>query len=176
MEKFINQFKEDISGILRGIDRIMLKGYITDFYHNNNFYYFLSKEQVQLKDYKEYVIKITSKIKESIECTIKQTGCHYQYLRSSEMSKEDIAIDIIRKSNIAIGLVCVLSAVEPCYALSVIYNKQTGKLEKHSEYRKCQHYYFYYIDKELGLMHIRLQTWFPFSVQIYLNPHCSSSQ
>ena len=169
MEKFITQFKEHISGVLRGNDRVMIKGYITEFYHNNNFYYFLNKEQVQLKDYKEYVLKITSKIKESIECTIKQTGCHYQYLRSSEISKEDIARDIIRESNIATGLVCVLSAVEPCYALSVIYNKQTGKLEKHSEYRKCQHYYFYYNDKELGLMHIRLQTWFPFSIQIYLN-------
>jgi len=62
MEKFIHQFKEHISGVLRGIDRIMIKGYITDFYHNNNFYYFLSEEQVQLKDYKEYVLKITSKI------------------------------------------------------------------------------------------------------------------
>ena len=119
MEKFITQFKEHISGVLRGIDRIMIKGYITEFYHNNNFYYFLSKGQVQLKDYKEYVLKITSKIKGSIECIIKQTGCHYQYLRSSEMSKENIARDIIRERNIATGLVCVLSAVEPCYALSI---------------------------------------------------------
>jgi|WetSurMetagenome_2_1015567.scaffolds.fasta_scaffold129685_1 hypothetical protein len=169
MERFINQFGSQITGVLRGIDRIMIKGYISDFYHNNNFYYFLSKEQVQLKDYKEYVLKITSKIKESIEGIIKETGCHYEYLRSSEMSKEDIARRIIQESNNTSGLVCVLSAVEPCYALSVIYNKQTGKLEKHNEYRKCQHYYFYYNDKELGLIHIRLQTWFPFSIQIYLN-------
>ena len=42
-------------------------------------------------------------------------------------------------------------------------------MEKHSEYRKCQHYYFYYNDKELGLMHIRLQSWVHFSIQIYLN-------
>ena len=37
MEKFINQFKEQITGVLRGIDRIMIKGYISEFYHNNNF-------------------------------------------------------------------------------------------------------------------------------------------
>ena len=111
MEKFITQFIEHISGVLRGIDRIMIKGYITESYHNNNFYYFLNEEKDKLKDYKEYVLKITSKIKESIECTIKQTGCHYQYLRSSEMSKEDIARGIIRERNIATGLVCVISAV-----------------------------------------------------------------
>ena len=169
MEKFIKQFGSQITGVLHGIDRIMIKGYIPEFYHNNNFYYFLSKEQVQLKDYKAYVLRITAGIKESIEGVIKQTGCHYEYLRNSEKSKEDIARHIIQKGNISTGLVCVLSAVEPCYALSVVYNKETGKLEKRSEYRKCQHYYFYYNDEELGLIHIRLQTWFPFSIQIYLN-------
>jgi hypothetical protein len=27
------------------------------------------------------------------------------------------------------------------------------------------------IDRELGFIHIRLQTWFPFQVQVYLNGH-----
>ena len=31
--------------------------------------------------------------------------------------------------------------------------------------------YFYFLDADLGLIHIRLTTWFPFSVQIYLNGH-----
>jgi hypothetical protein len=169
MEKFIEQFKDQITGVIEGIDRIMIKGYISQFYHNNNFYYFLNQEKVQLKDYKEYVLKVTSKMKTSIEDTIKQTGCYYQYLSNSLQSKEDIAKGIMKERNITSGLICVLSAVEPCYALSVSYNKQTEKLEKGNEYRKCQHYYFYYNDKELGFMHVRLQTWFPFSIQIYLN-------
>jgi hypothetical protein len=37
--------------------------------------------------------------------------------------------------------------------------------------RKCLHLYFYVIDRELGFIHIRLQTWFPFQIQIYLNGH-----
>ena len=76
-------------------------------------------------------------MKASIEGTIKQTGCHYQYLSSSEISKEDIAKRIMQERNIITGLICILSAVEPCYTLSVSYNKQTGKLEKSNEYRKC---------------------------------------
>jgi hypothetical protein len=31
------------------------------------------------------------------------------------------------------------------------------------------HFYYYFLDAELGFMHARLQTWFPFSVQICLN-------
>ena len=31
--------------------------------------------------------------------------------------------------------------------------------------------YFYFLDPELGLIHIRLTTWFPFTVQVYVNGH-----
>ena len=28
---------------------------------------------------------------------------------------------------------------------------------------------FYYLDPECGLLHVRLPTWFPFTLQVYLN-------
>ncbi len=31
--------------------------------------------------------------------------------------------------------------------------------------------YFYFLDPQLGLIHIRLTTWFPFTVQVYVNGH-----
>jgi len=31
--------------------------------------------------------------------------------------------------------------------------------------------YYYFMDKELGLMHVRLQTWAPFTCQVYANGH-----
>src|ERR1700722_753959 len=31
--------------------------------------------------------------------------------------------------------------------------------------------YYYFIDKELGLIHVRLQTWAPFTCQVYANGH-----
>jgi hypothetical protein len=40
MEEFINQFSGEIAGVLRGINLIMIKGYIREFYHNNNFIIF----------------------------------------------------------------------------------------------------------------------------------------
>ena len=35
--------------------------------------------------------------------------------------------------------------------------------------RKCLHLYHYFIHPVFGFMHARIQTWFPFSVQICLN-------
>ena len=37
--------------------------------------------------------------------------------------------------------------------------------------RKCLHYYFYFIDAELGLIYLRVPTWCPFRLQFYCNGH-----
>ena len=34
-----------------------------------------------------------------------------------------------------------------------------------SKERKCLHLYYYYQDREFGLMHIRLETWLPFTIR-----------
>ncbi len=31
--------------------------------------------------------------------------------------------------------------------------------------------YYYFVDKDLGLIHVRLQTWAPFTCQMYSNGH-----
>ena len=36
MEKLVDQYKDHIAVVLRGVDRIMIKGYIKDFYQNKN--------------------------------------------------------------------------------------------------------------------------------------------
>jgi hypothetical protein len=64
-------------------------------------------------------------------------------------------------------LVCVLSVVEPCRSFAVAPNRQTQRLEVRP--RKCLHYYLYLIDPEFGWMHVRLQTWAPYEIQVYLN-------
>ena len=166
---FSTTFKNSIYGILHGFDRIIIKGHIPHFYHGNNFYYFLDQEGIKLKDFKDYVIKVTTSIKDHLESIVTESGCYKEYLRKPDVSKEDIAKRVMGEKGIKEGLICALSVVEPCYALSIEYNKDTGKLEKNTQYRKCLHYYFYYMDKELGFMHVKLQTWFPFNIQIYIN-------
>lgn len=36
---------------------------------------------------------------------------------------------------------------------------------------KCLHYYFYFIDEELGLCYVRVPTWCSFRLQFYCNGH-----
>jgi hypothetical protein len=37
--------------------------------------------------------------------------------------------------------------------------------------RQCLYLYFYFLDRDFGLMHVRLQTWFPLQIQVDVNGH-----
>jgi hypothetical protein len=67
------------------------------------------------------------------------------------------------------GLICVLTAVEPCWTFDIRSNRQTGKLELVNAYRKCLHLYHYFQHPVFGFMHVRLQSWLPFNLWVCLN-------
>ena len=69
------------------------------------------------------------------------------------------------------GLVWIFSTMEPCSTYRPWQDKTTGKTYLRPDEGKCLHYYFYFIDEELGLCYVRVPTWCPFWLQIYLNGH-----
>jgi hypothetical protein len=85
----------------------------------------------------------------------------------SGTSKEARARAIAERDGVTEGLVCVLSVVEPCRSFGLTPNRQTRRLEVRP--RKCLHYYLYRIDPEFGWMPVRLQTWAPYEIQVYVN-------
>lgn len=65
----------------------------------------------------------------------------------------------------------ILSALELCPTYKPRYDKNTGQSSLRADKSKCLHYYFYFIDEELGLCFMRVPTWCPFGVKVYFNGH-----
>ena len=61
----------------------------------------------------------------------------------------------------------MLSVVEGCQTLRTV-KQENEQLQLHSIVRKCK-YYYYYLDKQFCFIHMKLQTWFPFMIQICIN-------
>ena len=59
--------------------------------------------------------------------------------------------------------------LKPCRSFDVQRNRERKQLELVSRWRKCLHLYHYYLDPRFGLMHMRLQTWFPFNLWCCVN-------
>jgi hypothetical protein len=66
------------------------------------------------------------------------------------------------------GLVCVLQCVESCWTFDSARAKD-GLLTIRGEPGRCSQLYHYYIHPLFGWMYVRLQTWFPFDIQVGLN-------
>jgi hypothetical protein len=167
--EIITKYPEKIKGVLSTFDRMIFRGHLTCFYRKQTQNYFLYKKQILKKDFPAYAEKRTEQIKEHAKKLAKDLGRPYIYLESPKESKEKKALKIMDRDQIFEGLICVLSSVEYCRAFTTEKNSQTGKLELVIKDRKCLYIYFYYIDEKFGFMHVRLQTWFPYEIQVYIN-------
>jgi hypothetical protein len=59
--------------------------------------------------------------------------------------------------------------LEPCRTFSLVWKEAHPYVKP--AWRKCLPLYVYFIDRQLGLIHVKLQTWFPFPIQVYVNGH-----
>lgn len=169
MKEFLTRHSTKIIGVLSGFDRIVLRGTLRQLAHLSGLQSFLSYKHVLLKDFPAYAEAITQKIRAQTAQIAAAAHRPVRYLPSSQLRKEEVALDILKRHPVDSGLIGVLSCVEPCMSYEVHRNRDKKLLELQIGIRKCLHFYYYFLDAELGFMHARLQTWFPFSVQICLN-------
>jgi hypothetical protein len=100
-----------------------------------------------------------------------EAGIEIEFVRKRNFRKEDRMKEILASRGEQAGLVCIFSAMEPCSTYKPWHNKQTGKTYLIPDEGKCLHYYFYFVDEDLGLCHVRVPTWLPCRLQICFNGH-----
>lgn len=169
MHTFLTRHEREVKGTLSGFDRVRFRGTLRWLANLKGMEVWLSVSSVLLKDFKDYARGLTDQIKQATQQLAEEAGRPLHYLASSRLRKEDLAREIAKRDAIIAGLVCVLTAVEPCHTFTVGPNRKAKKLELRPHSGKCLHHYFYLIDPQLGWLNVRLQTWFPFTVQIVIN-------
>lgn len=168
MNEFIERHKNDVIGVLSGFDRMLFRGTLRSISYGDGLDRFLGAAGVKYKDFATFAEGLSQRLKEHAEAMAKAAGRPFEYLHSSSQSKEERARQIAGRDGIEQGLVCVLRCVEPCMSFGIRRNEQ-GRFRFVAQERKCLHLYFYYMDREFGLMHVRLATWLPFGIQVCLN-------
>jgi hypothetical protein len=121
------------------------------------------------KDFKAFATNLTQRIKDGALAMAEKAGRPFLYLSSCNTRKESLAKALIERDGLQEGLVGIFGCVEPCQTFFLRGNHQTKKLEFKLQNGKCQHFYFYHLHRDFGLMHLRLQSWFPFQVHVCLN-------
>ncbi|HXQ21061.1 MAG TPA: hypothetical protein VN812_05260, partial [Candidatus Acidoferrales bacterium] len=131
---------------------------------------FLARAKVRLLDFKHFALRTSERVKEAALAEAERRARPVLYLSSSGASKEDLARQLLAQHPLEKpGLICSFKAVEPC--MSFEYHRSPAPQERGLKLtaRKCLHVYHYRLHPIFGFMHVRIQTWFPFNIQICLN-------
>jgi len=169
MDTFIAKHSDAVIGSLSGFDRLVFRGTLRPLSYVGGMKSYLWAAKVLLKDFGEHAKQLTKRLKGASEELAAKAFRPFLYLPSSATSKEEEARRIAHKDGIKDGLVCMLRAVEPCTSYDIFRNREAKRLELERRPRKCLHLYHYQVHPVFGFMNARIQTWFPFSVQICVN-------
>jgi len=167
MDQFLSAHGDKITGTISVFDRLIIKGHLPLGYPQG-MEQLLRREGKPYKDLKNFVLQHSDRIKEHAQELAEQSGRPYEYY-NTRIHKERRAREIAERDAVAEGLVCVIAAVEPCRSFRLVFGE--GRPRILPARRKCLFLYYYFIDPLLGFLHVRIQTWFPLTIQVYVNGH-----
>jgi hypothetical protein len=168
MNDFIAKYQDQLSGTLSGFDRLVFRGTL---WRNqlSGMSGYLWAHGLGAKDFGSHAEDISKRLKEASLAPVLAAGRPVRYLNSGKLDKQKIALQIAAEQSIVEGPICALTAVELCRSYAIKPNPKTRRPELAIAPRKCLFLYHYWMHPVLGFMSVRLQTWFPFPVHIYLN-------
>ena len=153
-------------------DRVLLSGTLPGLCYADGMAAHLRSQGIRLFDYPRWAEPLRDEIRDNAERVAREAGVAIEFVRRSKsVRKEDIVAAVLARRGTRPGLVHVLSAMEECQTYKPWFDKKRKRALLRPDHGKCLHYYFYFIDEELGLCHLRVPTWAPFRMQFYFNGH-----
>jgi hypothetical protein len=167
--RFLTKFASLIVCTLHSFDRVIFKGHLA------------MASARELERFVDYVLKVrrshfmkelapaySNRLVEHAQRLAKKAGRIYLY-RTGSFRKDHWAQQLIREQRLERGLVGVLCTQETCNSFKLVPGDNRPCFISCPRAQRVLYYYF--LDPQLGLIHVRLQTWAPFTLQVYVNGH-----
>jgi hypothetical protein len=171
MVSLTQRYDDRIAGVLSCYDRVVVTGTLPTVCYADGMTRFLYASGIRIFDYPEFASTLRDRVRERAVSVAADAGVTIEHVSKSHIRKEAIVAKVLEQRGEHPGLVHVLSAMEACPAYKPWHDKQTHKTYLRPDSGKCLHYYFYFMDAELGLVYLRVPTWAPFRLQFYCNGH-----
>jgi hypothetical protein len=162
---------DKISGMLSCFDRLIITGTLPKICYQQGMTSYLYSQGVRIFDYPKFAEPYKEAIRSNAEGIAKENGVGIEFVAKSHIRKEDLVKKVLDARGRHTGLVHIISAMEACPSYKPWHDKTSGKTFLKGTTSKCLHYYFYFIDPYLGYGYIRVPTWCPFKLQVYINGH-----
>jgi hypothetical protein len=168
VKQLIKTFGDSIIGVSSGFDRLVFQGMIRPIMYAEGAMSFFQRRRILFKDAKRWVVEQTERLVNAVEEWSKhECGESITYLPSTNIRKEAEARRRQKAKNVTVGPIGVWSCVEACGSYRLV--PAQGAPQLRYVQTRCKHLYTYLDHPDLGFMSIRMQTWFPYRIQIAVN-------
>jgi hypothetical protein len=164
-------YEDRLVGVLSCYDRVVITGTLPGACYAAGMTSFLNANDIRIFDYPRFAEPLRERIRARAQELTSAAGLTIEHIAKAHIRKEEVVAAVLKERGDHPGLVHVISAMEACRSYRPWHDKRTGKTFLRPDSGKCLHYYFYFIDPELGLIYLRVPTWCPFRLQFYCNGH-----
>ena len=169
LSRFVSKFTSLIVAVLSCFDRVIFKGHLALAAPCELEYFVDRVLKVRRSDFmKTMAPQYSDRLVAHAQTWAQKAGRIYLY-RTGQFRKDDWAHNLIRTQRISEGLVGILCTQETCPSFALV--PGPNRPDFVSRPRQQRVLYYYFLDAQFGLIHVRLQTWLPFTVQVYVNGH-----
>ena len=165
------RYGDRIAGVLSCYDRVVITGTVPVICYAEGMTRFLYANGIRIFDYPAFAMKLRDRVRDGAASLAAAAGITIEHIAKSHIRKEEVVARVLEQRGDHPGLVHVLSAMEACDSYRPWHDKASGRTFVRPDSGKCLHYYFYFMDADLGLVYLRVPTWSPFRLQFYCNGH-----
>jgi hypothetical protein len=168
---------DKISAVLSCFDRLIIRGhlpmasvgYFQGWMHARKIAFNLKDVPSGWRNFKQAAPWLAEKIQAHAHALADRAGRPHEHVPAHKEPVEDKARALAEKDGITEGLVGAYAMLETCRTFRIRCGQ--GRAELATDLRVCTVFYFYYMDRTLGLMHVKIQSGLPFTMQVYVNGH-----
>src|SRR3954471_3538792 len=169
LSRFITKFTSLIVAVLSCFDRVIFKGHLALSAPRELEYFVDCVLKARRSDFmKTLAPRYSDRLVVHARGWAEEAGRTYEY-RTGQFRKDEWAQGLVRDQGISEGLVGILCTLETCPSFALVPGPNRPQFVSRPRQQRVLYYYF--LDPQFGLIHVRLQTWLPFTVQVYVNGH-----
>jgi hypothetical protein len=166
--RFTQRFAAEIVATLECHDRVIFKGYLPFGGDDHLNGWVDGALKLRRMDFLPFVEFWSGELVAHAQRLAEQAGACYHYFEHCP-DKKQLVDRLLREQPRDEGLVAILCVKECARTIKLVGGQGRPRLV--FARRPHRVLYFYFLDPEFGLVHFRLQTWFPYAIQVYVNGH-----
>jgi hypothetical protein len=165
------RYADQLLGKLRCFDRVIIHGTLIDVAHPGALLVSMHAAGFKPRDLARFGQPITTQVRDHIIGLARRNGLEIEVVRRKNFRQEDRVAAILKTRGSHPGLVHVFAVKEGATVFDTRNARPDGYAQVIVRRGACLHYYLYWIDPLLGLIHVRVPTWLPLRLQVYFNGH-----